>query len=387
MDRDFTKLSRHVLIPWAHRVREMLWFFIEHGPHRRFTRRAGIHRPLRPRHIAGSRTSRDAGSNDNRDRDAHGIVPAPMRVTWVGHASTVLDAGEHRLLLDPVWSERLVGFVPRMQPPGLAWDAVGTVDAVLVSHDHGDHMDKPTLLRLPRDTTVIVPIGVGGWFRRKQFTDVRELDWWQATRIGDVDVTLTPAHHGSGHGWGRVRRLWGGFLVHHAGLTAFYAGDTGYGDVFQQVADHCAVDLAILPIGAYAPREVNGAVHMDPEQAVQAFQDLGARILVPVHWGTFRLSPEPVHEPIDRLEAAWAAKGIDAHRLSALDVGDTRAVTPRAYVVPQRRPTTHPAPAPAPAHAEPRRASAAASFTEGEDDANRDDASRHGSIDSAPATP
>ena len=260
-----------------------------------------------------------------------------MRATWVGHASVALDCGARRFLLDPVWTERLAGWVDRLQPPGIKWHEVGATAAVLVSHDHADHLDKKTLRRLERATPIIVPHGVGRWFRRNGFTDVRELGWWETTWVGDVQIQLTPAHHGSDARWGKVRALWGGFILHHAGLTAYYAGDTAYGEVFHEVAARTPVDVAILPIGAYAPREVNGQVHMDPEEALQAFRDLGARTMLPVHWGTFRLSPEPVHEPITRLVRAWDAAGLEPERLAALEVGANLAVTPRSVILPGTR--------------------------------------------------
>lgn len=252
-----------------------------------------------------------------------------LRATWAGHASTVLQLGGKTVLLDPVWSPRLSGLFPRLQPPGVAWEHLGRVDAVLVSHNHYDHMDAATLKRLPRDTAVVVPRGLGAWFRRHGFTTVHELEWWQSVALDGLQVTLVPAHHWSRRGVHDTNRtLWGGFVVQAEGVSAYYAGDTADGPCFATIGARFRLDLAILPIGAYAPRSVNGNVHVDPEQAARAFVQLGARELLPVHWGTFRLGAEPACEPIERLEAAWSAMGLERGRLRDLPVGGQVTLRP-----------------------------------------------------------
>jgi L-ascorbate metabolism protein UlaG (beta-lactamase superfamily) len=153
------------------------------------------------------------------------------------------------------------------------------------------------------------------------------LDWWEAVRCGAVEVTFVPAHHWSRRGvFDHCATLWGGWvLTTTGGLRVYHAGDSAYGSFFTEIGSRCpGIDVAMLPIGAYEPRWFMQNVHMDPEQAVQACQDLGARIMVPTHWGTFWLSREPPLEPIERTRAAWAAAGRDGADLWDLAVGESR---------------------------------------------------------------
>lgn len=256
-------------------------------------------------------------------------APGTVSVTWAGHASWVLRIGGRTVLTDPVWSRRIPGTPARITPVGVAWSALPPIDAVLVSHNHYDHLDAPTLKRLPRSTPCFVPAGLGGWFRRRGFHRVTELDWWEAAELDGLRFDFVPAHH-----WSRrtltdlCRSLWGGWVVaDEAGHRVYFAGDTGYGPFFRDIGRaHPGIDLALLPIGAYAPRWMLGPVHTDPEEAVQAFLDLGAAAMAPMHWGTFLLSGEPPLEPLTRLHAAWSAAGLPRTALWDLPVGGSRAL-------------------------------------------------------------
>ncbi|MEU3790850.1 MBL fold metallo-hydrolase [Streptomyces fructofermentans] len=263
--------------------------------------------------------------------------PAPLprvdtrtvAVTWAGHASWVIRIGGLTVLTDPVWSRRILGTPARMTPVGVAWSALPRVDAVLISHNHYDHLDAPTLRRLPRGTPVFVPAGLGRWFRRRRFTHVTELDWWEAVELDGVRLDFVPAHHWSKRSLhDTCRTLWGGWvLTDPDGQRVYFAGDTGYGHWFDRIGSrYPGIDLALLPIGAYHPRWWLSDVHCDPEEAVRAARDLGARRMAPMHWATFVLSAEPVLEPLHRVRAAWEGAGLDREDLWDLPVGASRVL-------------------------------------------------------------
>jgi L-ascorbate metabolism protein UlaG (beta-lactamase superfamily) len=258
--------------------------------------------------------------------------PGAVSVTWAGHASWVIRVGGLTVLTDPVWSRRIPATPARITPVGVPWEDLPPVDAVVISHNHYDHLDAPTLRRLPRGTALLVPAGLGAWCRRRGFTRVTELDWWGSAEIGGVRFDFVPAHH-----WSRrtltdsCRSLWGGWVLTDlaGGHRVYFAGDTGYGDCFTEIGRaHPGIDLALLPIGAYAPRRLLKAVHLDPEEAVQAFLDLGAAVMAPMHWATFLLSSEPPLEPLTRLHAAWSAIGLPPESLCALPIGASHVVPP-----------------------------------------------------------
>ncbi|WP_435271761.1 MBL fold metallo-hydrolase [Streptomyces parvulus] len=270
-----------------------------------------------------------------------------VAVTWAGHASWVVSIGGLTVLTDPVWSRRILGTPARITPVGVPWSALPRVDAVVISHNHYDHLDAPTLRRLPRDTPVLVPAGLGRWFHRRRFTHVTELDWWEATELrprdgfdgasgkggggrrAGVRFDFVPAHHWSKRSLADTcRTLWGGWvLTAPDGRRVYFAGDTGYGHWFTRIGRrYPGIDLALLPVGAYDPRWWLSDVHCDPEEAVRAAQDVGARRMAPMHWGTFVLSAEPVLEPLTRTRAAWQAAGLPREDLWDMPVGASRVL-------------------------------------------------------------
>ncbi len=178
-----------------------------------------------------------------------------VAVSWAGHASWVIRIGGLTVLTDPVWSRKILGTPARITPVGVAWSALPRVDAVVISHNHYDHLDAPTLRRLPRDTPVFVP-PTRHWFRRRRFTRVTELDWWEAVELDGVRFDFVPAHHWSKRGLtDTCRTLWGGWvLTAPEGQRVYFAGDTGYGHWFAAIGQRMpGIDLALLPSGRTTP--------------------------------------------------------------------------------------------------------------------------------------
>jgi L-ascorbate metabolism protein UlaG (beta-lactamase superfamily) len=247
-------------------------------------------------------------------------------LTWIGHASFLIQLGGASALIDPVMSPALVGgLIPRNVAPGLAWQALPKIDVVLVTHNHRDHMDAATLGQLGPDPVYVVPKGLGRWFLRARLRRVVEMAWWQRERIAGLDVTFVPAEHWSRRGLLDTNESWwGGYVIERGGLRVYHSGDTGWFDGFALIRERCgAIDAAMLPIGAYAPRWVMQRQHMDPFDAVRAFAALGARRFVAMHWGTFKLTDEDLAEPPRLLAEAWQRASLPEHRLSVPAIGET----------------------------------------------------------------
>lgn len=262
--------------------------------------------------------------------------PAPQRdddviVTFVGHATFLIQTGAGNLLTDPMYSER-AGPLPfvgprRVRAPGVRFDELPEIAVVLLSHNHYDHCDLRTLRALDRRFAplVITPLNNRRLLRAAGIRRIEELDWWQAAAMAPLPVTLTPAQHFSArHPFDRNRALWGGFFITGAGRRIFFAGDTGYGPHFREIGARLGpTDLALLPIGAYEPRWFMRDIHMNPDEAVQAHLDLEARQSVAMHFGTFQLTPEAIDAPVDALAEALRTCGVPSARFRVLDVGES----------------------------------------------------------------
>ncbi len=247
-------------------------------------------------------------------------------LTWVGHASFLVQLGGSSALIDPVMSPALVGgLIPRNVAPGLGWQALPKIDLVLVTHNHRDHMDAPTLRRLGPDPVYVVPQGLGRWFARAGLPRVVEMAWWQRERIAGLDLTFVPAEHWSRRGLLDTNESWwGGYVIERGGLRVYHSGDTAWFDGFALIGEKCgAIDAAMLPIGAYAPRWFMQRQHMDPFDAVRAFAALGARRFVAMHWGTFKLTDEDLAEPPRLLAEAWQRGNMPQQRLAVPAIGQT----------------------------------------------------------------
>jgi L-ascorbate metabolism protein UlaG (beta-lactamase superfamily) len=252
------------------------------------------------------------------------LPPAPegegIVATWVGQSTFLLRSSTATVLTDPVWSETAgpTGWLGarRAARPGVDFDAVPKVDLVLLSHDHYDHCDLPTLRRLARrdDPLVVAPLGFRALLSGAGVRRVAELDWWQECDCGPgLGVTLVPSRHWTRRSpFGTNRRLWGGFMLGIGGRSVYFAGDSGYQEgLFAEIGRRCgAPDLAMIPIGAYEPRWFMASAHMNPAEAVRVHVEIGARKSVAMHWGTFQLTDEGLDEPVRALHQALAGAGL-----------------------------------------------------------------------------
>lgn len=260
--------------------------------------------------------------------------PQAMRhnpsITWIGHATFLVRMDGVTFLTDPMFSDRAspLSFAgpARLVEPGVPIDALPHLDFALVSHDHYDHLDLPTIAALAqRGVPIFVPLGVGELIRAAGGT-ATELDWWQSVPAGRGRIHCVPAQHFSGRSLtDNNRTLWAGWVVEGPTRRFFHSGDTGYFDGFTEIAARLGPpDLAALPIGAYDPASIMRFVHMNPEEAMQAAVDLRAGIAVGMHYGTFDLTEEPLDEPPRRFHAAASLRALDGVTPWTLAIGETR---------------------------------------------------------------
>ena len=281
--------------------------------------------------LAGKRTptSNDGFVTPRRAHDEALIKSSNGSLTWIGHATFAMRLGGKLIVTDPIWSERLSPVTKRLCEPGIALHAMPKIDVVTVSHSHFDHLDMPTLKRIGPDVLYVVPKDVGELLINGGLRNVVELGWWESHRLGDVKITLVPAQHWSMRfPWDRNKRLWGGFIYESPEGVAYHAGDTAMSErMFREIhARHDHIDWAMLPIGAYDPPWFMKPQHMGPEEALAAFEILGAKNLCAMHWGTFKLTDEPISEPPARLREAWSRTNHAVDRQWIFDIGEGRAL-------------------------------------------------------------
>jgi N-acyl-phosphatidylethanolamine-hydrolysing phospholipase D len=271
------------------------------------------------------------------------MVPA---VTWIGHASTLVQVGGSNVLTDPIFSERAspLSFAgpKRALAPGIALADLPHIDAVVISHNHYDHLDAPSVKALAAQAggppLFIAPLGLKAWLADAGIGNAVELDWWQSAQVGPVEIVLTPVQHWSGRSLtDRMETLWGGYAIFAPDFQVFFAGDTAYSKDFADIHARFAqrhgegrgFDLALIPIGAYEPRWFMGAQHVDPAEAVQIHHDLSAERSIGIHWGTFQLTDESLDEPPQALARAAHDAGLTDDAFTVMAVGATRRFAPR----------------------------------------------------------
>ena len=245
----------------------------------------------------------------------------PPRLTWLGHASWLVQLDGASILIDPIFGRRISYVIPRIVPAPLSPDELPRIDATLVTHGHYDHYDRPSVVRAG------APVFLGKGLAPDLRLPRTELSWWESAQVNDpVRVTFGPSQH-----WHRRtlfdtnHALWGGFVIEGKSAKLYHSGDTAYFAGFAEIGRRFPnIDAAMLPIGAYDPEWFMSKQHMNPEQAAQAFADLGAKHFFAMHWGTFKLTDEPLLEPPERLRADWARRGLPPDALHVVAVGESQ---------------------------------------------------------------
>ncbi len=257
--------------------------------------------------------------------------PLQLGITFIGHSSFLIQIGGRNLLIDPVFAARLIA-LRRLRRPGVRILHLPPIDAVLLSHAHMDHLNRPSLRRVVAHTrrltgrapAVVVPWGVEDLVGDLGFSRVQAMEWWQIRQVAGLEITMTPAKHWGARLFRDTHRGFGGYLVRSAVHSVYHSGDTAYFDGFLRIGERLRPQAALLPIGAYNPDHYR-RMHMSPEEALRAFQDLGAQRMIPMHFGTFRLSREPMDEPVKRLLSAAAGAGL-LPAVQVLGEGESRIV-------------------------------------------------------------
>jgi L-ascorbate metabolism protein UlaG (beta-lactamase superfamily) len=261
------------------------------------------------------------------------VAPGDLGITFIGHSSFLVQISGKNLLFDPVFASRLIA-LRRMRVPGVKIKDLPAIDIVLLSHAHLDHLNRPSLRRIVAHTLklsggkapiAVVPWSVSDLVSDLGFSRVVSLEWWQKKSVAGLEVTMTPAKHWGARFFRDTHRGFGGYVVHGGNHSLYHSGDSAYFPGFAEIGKRLHPEVALLPIGAYHP-DSHRTVHTSPGEALQAFLDLGAQKMIPMHFGTFRLSQEPEGEPVRLLTAAARRAGVWA-KVCVLEEGDTEVIS------------------------------------------------------------
>ncbi|MFA6263747.1 MAG: MBL fold metallo-hydrolase [Candidatus Babeliales bacterium] len=263
------------------------------------------------------------------------VAPVPssdhLVVTWLGHATVLIQVGGFNILFDPVFGE-ISRIVPRMMKFPWAISDIPMLDAILLSHNHRDHADVPSLKKLlSHQPTVYVPQGDARLVRRLGYDRVTEMTWWQeavVTKNGTpLTISFLPASHWTGRSpFDLNASLWGSWMISYQGRNIYFAGDTAYDQHFAAIRQRYGeIDVAIVPVGPVEPHGLIADAHLDPHEAVEAFVDLGAKIFIPMHWGTFMFGTDRFLDPVHKLQRAWNERGeiLDDKKLHVVKCGQS----------------------------------------------------------------
>ncbi|MBY3623121.1 MBL fold metallo-hydrolase [Acinetobacter sp. CUI P1] len=255
-------------------------------------------------------------------------------ITWIGHSTFFLQYEGMNIITDPIWARRL-GFEKRLGQPGIPLSEVPPIDLILISHSHYDHLHIASIRKLYRaGTTLVVPVGLKRKMLRKGFRNCVEMEWWQEIKLGKIKLSFVPTQHWTRRTpWDTNTSHWGGYVLEPADSgnqksspNLYFAGDSGYFPGFKEIGRRYKIDIALMPIGAYEPEWFMTSQHVNPEEAIQAFLDVGAKTMIPMHYGTFRLADDTAREALDRMESARVKHAISEERIRTLGYGETLVV-------------------------------------------------------------
>jgi L-ascorbate metabolism protein UlaG (beta-lactamase superfamily) len=254
-----------------------------------------------------------------------------IQITWIGHSTFLIQVAGVNIITDPIWSDRAspLSFLgpKRHARPGMAFADLPKIDIVLISHTHYDHLDRPTIKKLGTSPHYVMPTNVASWFAKLGIKNTAELSWWNNENVGNIKISAVPAKHWSKRNlWGTGDAGWNGYVIETPNGVIYFAGDTGYhAEYFKEIGRRFhLIDLGLIPIGAYYPEWIFGRFHVNPREAVVIHQEIGAKRSIGMHWGTFKLTEEPLDEPPILLEREAAAANLASDEFTTMKIGETR---------------------------------------------------------------